>query len=230
MSKTPSPSSGYATTSIGQLIFIPAVITLAITLLRLVGELLHWPRALFNPDPGGPGALVGISWLPLVFGIYFALKLIEVGAGPASPLRALLHVIAGAAVGILGSFALARFLPSFYGQLIGVCVMFPVAAVIAYRGWPALGKTLLAYALAARIPVAILMYFAMRGNWGTHYDAIPPEAPEILHAQFWPKYLWLALLPQLTVWIGMAVLAGSLTGSITALVKRRRPAEQVASA
>src|SRR5689334_17445683 len=104
MSKMPSPSSGYATASIGQLIFIPAVITLAVTLLRLVGELLHWPRALFNPDPGGPGALVGISWLPLVFGIYFALRLIEVGATPTSPLRALLHVIAGAAVGILGTF------------------------------------------------------------------------------------------------------------------------------
>jgi len=230
MSKTPTPSSGYATTSIGQLIFIPAVITLAITLLRLVGELLHWPRALFNPDPGGPGALVGISWLPLVFGIYFAIKLTEVGAAPASPLRALLHVIAGAAVGILGTFLWVKFLPSFYSQLIGIGVMLLAGAAIAHRGWPALGKTLFAYALAARIPVAILMYLAMRGLWGTHYDAVPPEAPEALRTQFWPKYLWLALLPQLTAWIGMAVLAGSLTGSITALVKRRKPAEQAASA
>ena len=216
--------------SIGRLIFIPAVITLAITLLRLVGELQHWPRALFNPDPGGPGALVGISWLPLIFGIYFAVKLVDANDGPASPLRALLFVIAGAAVGILGSVVLGKILPAFYGELIGVCVMFPVAAAIAYRGWPALGKTLFVYALAARIPVAILMYLAMRGNWGTHYDAIPPEAPDPLHTQFWPKYLWLALLPQLTVWIGMAVLAGSLTGSITALVKRRKPAAQATSA
>ena len=96
MSKTPS-------TSIGNLILIPAVITLAVTILRLVGELRHWPRALFNPDAGGPGALVGISWLPLVFGIYFALKLIQAGDGPVSPLRAILHVIAGVVVGIGGS-------------------------------------------------------------------------------------------------------------------------------
>jgi hypothetical protein len=230
MSNVPSNGVGYVTLSIGQMIFIPSVITLAITLLRLIGELQHWPRALFNPDPGGPGALVGISWLPLVFGIYFAMKLIEVGAGPTSPLRALLFVIAGAAVGILGSMLLGKILPAFYGELIGVCVMFPVAAVIASCGWPALGKTLFAYALAARIPVAILMYLAMRGNWGTHYDRIPPEAPDILQTQFWPKYLWLALLPQLTVWIGMAVLAGSLTGSITALVKRRKPAAQATNA
>jgi hypothetical protein len=222
MSKTPS-------TSIGNLILIPAVITLAVTILRLVGELRHWPRALFNPDAGGPGALIGISWLPLVFGIYFALKLIQAGDGPVSPLRALLHVIVGAIVGIGGSILWAKFSSGFYGQLLSVCVMFPIAAAIQYPAWPALCKTLFAYALAARIPVAILMYFAMRGNWGTHYDAIPPNAPAELN-QFWPKYLWLALLPQLTVWIGMTVLAGSLTGSITALVKRRKPAQQVANA
>ena len=104
-----------------------------------------------------------------------------------------------------------------------------VAGLIQAGPWPALFRVNLAYALAARIPVAILMYFAMRGNWGTHYDAIPPNAPAELN-QFWPKYLWLALLPQLTVWIGMTVLSGSLTGSITALVKRRKPAEQAVSA
>ncbi|HKQ09070.1 MAG TPA: hypothetical protein VJ464_28365 [Blastocatellia bacterium] len=220
MSKGPSISTG-------KLILIPAVITLAVTLLRLVGELQHWPRALFNPDPGGPGALIGISWLPLVFGIYFAIKLIQAGEGPASPLRAFLHVLVGAAVGIGGAMLWSSLNPSFYSRLLAACVMFLIAAAIAYPGWPALCKTLFAYALAARIPVAILMYFAMRGNWGTHYDAVPPESPAELQ-QFGPKFLWLALLPQLTVWIGMAVLSGSLTGSITALVKRRKPAEQAA--
>lgn len=220
MSKTPS-------ISIARLIFIPAVITLAVTLLRLFGELQHWPRALFNPDAGGPGALIGISWLPLVFGIYFALKLTAAGDGPASPLRAILHVVVGAIVAIVGSIIWTKLSPSFYGQLLSVCVMFPIAVAIQYPAWPALCKTLLAYAFAARLPVALLMYFAMRGNWGTHYDAIAPNAPAELN-QFWPKYLWLALLPQLTVWIGMTVLSGSLTGSITARLKRRKPAAKVA--
>ena len=40
-----------------------------------------------------------------------------------------------------------------------------------------LGRTLLAYGLAARIPVAGIMFLAMMGRWGTHYDYVgmPPE-------------------------------------------------------
>ena len=65
--------------SIRKLVFWPAVITLAMTLLRLTGELLHWSPTLFNPAAGGGGALVGISWLPPVFGILFAIQLVRVG-------------------------------------------------------------------------------------------------------------------------------------------------------
>jgi hypothetical protein len=34
--------------SIGRLILVPSLITLAITLLRVVGELQHWSKCLFN--------------------------------------------------------------------------------------------------------------------------------------------------------------------------------------
>ena len=44
-----------------KLILVPALITLAVTLLRLTGELLHWSKTLFNPAPGGGGAIVGLS-------------------------------------------------------------------------------------------------------------------------------------------------------------------------
>src|SRR5215467_15987762 len=54
--------------SIGKLIVVPAVITLAVTILRLVGELENWAPPFFNKHPGGGGALIGISWLPIVFG------------------------------------------------------------------------------------------------------------------------------------------------------------------
>ena len=50
-----------------------------------------------------------------------------------------------------------------------------LACGLAVVGWPSLGKTLFAYGYAARIPVAIVMYFAIRGSWGTHYDALPPD-------------------------------------------------------
>ena len=59
----------------GRLILVPAGITLAVTLLRLIGELQEWSSALFNRSAGGGGAIVGIVWLVPVFGIYFALKL-----------------------------------------------------------------------------------------------------------------------------------------------------------
>jgi hypothetical protein len=61
----------------GRLILIPALITLGITLLRLGAELLDLPAWLANKQVGGPGAIIGISWLPPILGIYFALKLAD---------------------------------------------------------------------------------------------------------------------------------------------------------
>jgi hypothetical protein len=59
----------------GKLILVPALITLGITLLRLCAELMQLPSWLASRDAGGMGALIGISWLPPIFGVYFALKL-----------------------------------------------------------------------------------------------------------------------------------------------------------
>jgi hypothetical protein len=80
---------------ITRLIAIPMVITLAVTILRLVGELNHWPTLGFNTAAGGGGALVGISWLPLVFGPYFALKLAAAGDGPASSRKVIGFAVLG---------------------------------------------------------------------------------------------------------------------------------------
>ncbi len=49
--------------SIGKLILVPAVITLAVTILRLVGELENWSPLFFNKHAGGGGALIGTQWL-----------------------------------------------------------------------------------------------------------------------------------------------------------------------
>jgi len=49
-------------------ILIPAIITLGITLLRLAGELAHWSPRFFSPEAGGGFAIIGISWLPFLFG------------------------------------------------------------------------------------------------------------------------------------------------------------------
>ena len=52
-----------------------ASITLAVTLLRLMLELGKAPAWLAKRDAGGTGALIGIAWLPIVFGPLFAHRL-----------------------------------------------------------------------------------------------------------------------------------------------------------
>src|SRR2546422_9224294 len=47
--------------SVWSLIVIPALITLAVTLLRLVGDLEHWPSPWFSNAAGGGAASVVLS-------------------------------------------------------------------------------------------------------------------------------------------------------------------------
>lgn len=163
--------------SIKKLILVPALITLAVTLLRLTGELMHWSKALFNPAAGGGGAIVGIAWLVPVFGIYFGLKVAGAGLAPAAMGPAIGYSVLGFAVmPALGFTAVKLGLPAQgFGAFALFIVLAIVGGVIAYRAWPALGRVLLAYGLAARIPVAIVMLVAILGNWGTHYDVAPPK-------------------------------------------------------
>src|SRR5215472_9880861 len=58
-----------------RLILVPAIVSLAVTLLRLVGELEHWSKTYFNTGVGGGGAIIVITWLAPIFGIYFAIRL-----------------------------------------------------------------------------------------------------------------------------------------------------------
>jgi len=212
----PIPS---APLSIGKLILVPSLITVGVTILRLVGELEHWTPLLFNPASGGGGSLVGISWLAPIFGIYFALKLAKSGAGPSSSPRAIGYALLGAIVLVLCAFAPSKLgiEHGFYDRLLYGSGFFVLSALITWRGWPELFKALLAYGLAARIPVAVIMFFAFRGNWGTHYDALPPDMPPL---GLLAKYLWLGFIPQLTLWVAFTILAGMFFGTIAAGIAR----------
>ena len=208
--------------SITSLICIPALITLGITILRLVGELEHWPKPWFSAAAGGGGAIVGISWLPIIFGPYFALKLAGAGDGPSSVGKAAGFAVVGLVVFVLGGvLAGAAHMHISILTLVAFLVML-VAAFIPGIGWRSLGNTLLAYAFAARIPVLIVMFLAMRGNggqgWGTHYDALPPT---LAQAAFARKFVYAAILPQMTAWIGWTVVVGSILGVIVVAIARR---------
>ena len=156
--------------NIKKLIAIPALITLAVTLLRLVGEFMNLPAWLASKEAGGAGALIGIAWLAPVFGVYFAGKL------------------AGAP-----------------GKL-----------------WKNLLKTLFAYGLAARIPVILIMAFAIFGNWGTHYDAFPPDMADMSPMM---KFLFGAVVAQLVFWVCIwTVGTGMLAGLIASKIRSPRTA------
>lgn len=213
--------------SISKLIFIPSVITLAVTLLRLVGELQNWPTVLFSREAGGGGSIIGITWLALIFGVYFALKLARAGEATPGAGRVIGFALLGLVVTYVGGYLGFVMKAEFPGRIIIGLVLIIVGGVIPFLGWKALSKVLLAYGYAARIPVVILMYFAMRGDWHTHYDAIPPGFPTDL--SFWTKYTQLAVVPQMVMWIAFTIIMGSLFGGIAiALARRNKPAAQPA--
>ncbi|MFY9555922.1 MAG: hypothetical protein WAV20_13285 [Blastocatellia bacterium] len=213
-----------------QLITMPALITLAITILRLVGERRGWSRVWFNPDPGGGLAPIGIVWLVPIFGVYFAMKLANAGDGPSGAGRAVLFAFLGICVVVVGfvlAFALSQ--PGLLGAQVAVGLAAIIAIILQYRAWPALFKALLAYAFAARIPVTIIMFFAIRGNWGTHYDGPPPGFPADMH--WFPKFLLIGAMPQLVFWIAFTVIFGTLFGAIAfAIVNRGKQASATARA
>jgi hypothetical protein len=212
------------------MILWPAVITLAITILRVVGELQGWSKSLFNPEPGGGGALVGISWLPLLLGGYFAWKLSKAGSGTTSPWKAAglsllsFALLMGIGVG-MEALKLGQIAQIAIFGIGSLAVMF-----LPLLSWPALGRTLLAYGLAARIPVAVLMLFAISGNWGTHYDVLPTDAPATLtQAGTLLRWFWIGLVPQLTVWIAFTVIVGTLVGSVVVALGKPRSRGSVAA-
>ena len=205
----------------GRLILIPAVITLAVTLLRLVGELQEWSSALFNREAGGGGALIGIVWLVPIFGIYFALRLARDGGVPGRIGRALglvlLALVLMPAVGALAGAAGLE--PTGTSMLVVFAAVSIVSIVVARKAWPELGRVLELYALAARIPVAIVMLVAILGNWGTHYDVPPtPDFPQMAPLM---KWFWIGLVPQMTIWVAFTVVIGMLFGLIAVAIVHR---------
>lgn len=207
--------------SLTGLLLVPAIITLAITILRLVGELEHWPSALFKSSVGGLGSIVGIVWLPFIFGPYFAAKLMKSGDRPAAVWKTIVFAIVGLALWVGGGFLAFALSRGSLIKVLGGLVVLAVGAAIQFPGWPGLAKTLLAYAYTARIPVAIIMFFAMQGSWGTHYDAVPPEVASMSLLSKWALF---GVAPQLVMWIVYTMSVGALFGGITAAVMKGRPA------
>ncbi len=205
-----------------ELVLVPAILTLAVTLLRLAGELLGWSPSLFSREAGGAGALVGIVWLIPVFGVWFARKLRVAGSPPSSAGKALGWALVAFAFNTAALAAAFKLFPEGPVLQLGVFTLTSWAALLLARpGWPELWRTLLAYGLAARLPVVVIMFFSIFGGWDTHYSKPRPDFPPMGPAGL---FFWTALLPQLSIWIYLTVVGGLIFGSLFALAHRDGPA------
>ena len=205
----------------------PALIALAVTLLRLAGELGGWPEAWFSRATSGlvpTGAdswLVGITWLALPFGAWLGWRLVRSRSIPAAPGRAVLVAVSS----VVALYAGTRLVPllqlGFPGFLLAIWTVGILAAIAAWLAWPPLARVLLAYGLLSRAPVALVMLLAMHGRWGTHYDYA--DVPRIQELPFWHAYFAFAFVPQLVFWVAFTIVVGMLGGTPVAALARRRP-------
>lgn len=209
------------------LVLVPAILTLIVTVLRVVGELQGWsPVLVGGAVAGGGGALLGISWLIFVFGLWFGFRVQRSGFGVQRPGRTLLLSLIPVAV-MFGGFALLQALdlvamptveepgepqglPWFLGLL-------ALAAVIAIAVWPRIGLALLVYALLARLPVVAVTWLALENGWDTHYVKLPPEFTRPPEDEI---FLVLAS-PQVTFWPAATIVFGTVMAALGALVARR---------
>lgn len=139
--------------STARLLLVPALITLALTQLRLTGDLLR--IAGFGPYE--------IAWLVPIFGAYFAVCLAKSAPAPARLLKSSLVPMALFGTGLMLLHPTSG----------GMAVVSLVTIVLIRRAWPRLGTLLLGYALAARLPVIITMLGATLNGWETVYDVSP---------------------------------------------------------
>lgn len=212
-----------------RLILIPSIITLAVTLLRLFGELQHWSPTFFRTEAGGAGAIVGIVWLVPIFGIYFGMKVAGWGEGPSGSGRAIglsliAVVIMFAAFSVVNALELT---PATAATTAIIAVATVLALVVQRSSWPALFKVLFAYGLAARIPVVVVMFIAIMRNWGTHYDVPPPGFPP--EVGWFQKFILIGLLPQLIFWVAFTAIIGGLFGGIAAAISGKKTVPQTAA-
>jgi hypothetical protein len=194
------------------LVLWPALLTLGVTLLRLVGELRGWSPEYFSRLPGGGLSPLGITWLAPFVGLYFGWRLGRAGVASPSPARAFGLPVAALLGGSLIAVLAERMLKtSWTANFTLWAVVAVLVAAAAFAAWPALGRLLLAYAYAARVPVALVAAAAVWKGWGTHYDVPPPGFPAMPRLSRW---LWTGLLPQATIWVAWTVATGAALGAL----------------
>ena len=109
------------------------------------------------------------------------------------------------------------------GAIIGIVWLAPIFAFWFGRqharsgntGFVSALKTNFVYGIGARIPVILIMLFATLGDWGTHYDAYPPDMEATMGLV--GQWFWGGVLPQVVFWVVLwTTLLGGLITWLTA--------------
>lgn len=209
------------------LVLVPALLTLGITVLRLVGELKGWSPLWFGQaEAGGGGALLGISWLIFVFGFYFGIRLQRGGAGKERPAKALLWSLFGPVV-LFGGFAACQAADLIWvpdaehpGEMRGLVYFLALMAIgvlIAMLAWWRASVVLLVYAVCARVPVLVVTWLAVENHWETHYIKTAPGMTRPPEAEL---FTFLSM-PQITFWPAITVILGTVMACLGALLAGR---------
>ena len=203
------------------LLLWPTLLTLAVTLVRFTGELRGWSPELFSRLPGGGLSPLGITWLAPLVGFYFGWRLERAGVQSPSPAVAFGLPAAALVIGPLVAALGGRLFKTSWTSNFSLWAVVSVGvAAAAFAAWPALGRVLLAYAYAARIPVVLVMAVAIWNSGGTHYDLPPPGFPALPPLRRW---LWISVLPQMTIWVAWTMAAGAVGGALGWRAASRRP-------
>ena len=203
--------------SASRLIVVPGLTAVAVTALRAFGEVHHWPEPIVNSAVCGK-AILGVAWLVPIFGIYFAVRFFHAGSQPKFLARAVILAISSLLLKLGGTFVMER--PGL-GYVTRVSLNLAVTAIalgLQAVAWPDLFKALLIYGYTSRVPIAVVGFLAMRGHWGTHYDALDPGFPQI---GFWPTYIRVSLIPNIFFMEAYTVIVGGLLGIFAFATMRR---------
>lgn len=203
-----------------RLLLWPSIVTLVVSITRLVAEVQGW---LTNVS-GGRLVPLGITWCVFVFGGWFGWQLSRTGSPPRVArawLWALLALLAGMGTAMWGfrpllaadqseaTFALVR------QAVLAAAAVTIVGALAMFYVWPRLAWTLLLYGLGARATVVAITWLAKSQGWNTHYTKFgPPGIERDMH-----DTLVSAGIAQFGFWVPFTIVGGSLAGAL--LAKRR---------
>lgn len=200
------------------LLLVAGLLTAAISVVRVVGEIEGWDSRWFGAEAGGALSPFGIVWLVPVFGFVFGRRLAHAGR---PPFVASFFVPGFGLVALLGAgvYLFTQFEGGELRNWLGYFVYLgPALALLALFAWPRAFFANLGYGLLARLPVVVIQWLDIKNGWQTHYGKVHPKLPANLTAD---DRLWLLTIAQGAMWVPFTVLLGGAFAALGAATVRR---------